>query len=120
MKNKDDPKNLFARQKDNQEITNKEGYPLYPSIDDIYSKYHEEKSLDPDRIARAEDSADVEEYIISDESDFNNELNDKALDVSKLELDDYGGNIGDEDEENDYYSLGGDDHNDLEEEQQIE
>ena len=115
MKKKDDPENLFARQRDDQEITSLEGYPLYPSIDDIYSKYHEEKSLDPDRIARAEDSTDAEEYIISEESDFNNALNDKALDLSELELDDFRGNIGDEDEENNYYSLGGDDHHDLEE-----
>lgn len=31
------------------------------------------------------------------------------------ELDDADENIGEEDEENNYYSLGGDDHNDLEE-----
>ena len=120
MKKKDDQKNLFARQTDDEGITRPEGYPLYPSDDDIYSKYHEEKNLDPDTIARAEDSADTEEYILSDESNLNNDLNDKALDLSELELDDFGGNTGDEDEENNYYSLGGDDHQDLEEEQQIE
>ena len=115
MKNKDDGKNLFARQTDSGEVNSQEGYPLYPPIDDIYSKYHEEKNLDPDRIARAEDSADAEEYFLSDESNMNNVPDDKTLDVSELELDDFRGNIGDEDEENNYYSLGGDDHHDLEE-----
>jgi hypothetical protein len=37
------------------------------------------------------------------------------LDVPGSELDDLDERIGEEDEENNYYSLGGDDHNDLEE-----
>ena len=120
MKNKDDGKNLFARQTDSGEVNSQECYPLYPPIDDIYSKYHEEKNLDPDRISRTENSADPEEFIISDESDFINDLSDSILGISKIESDDYRENIGLEDEENDYFSLGGDDHLDLEEEQPTE
>ena len=37
------------------------------------------------------------------------------LDVPGSELDDQQESIGSEDEENNYYSLGGDDHNDLDE-----
>jgi hypothetical protein len=37
------------------------------------------------------------------------------LDVPGAELDDSGESIGEEDEENNYYSIGGDNHNDLEE-----
>jgi hypothetical protein len=37
------------------------------------------------------------------------------LDIPGAELDDELEMIGSEDEENDYYSLGGDDHNDLDE-----
>ena len=37
------------------------------------------------------------------------------LDIPGAELDDADEAIGEEDEENNYYSLGGDDHNDLEE-----
>lgn len=37
------------------------------------------------------------------------------LDVPGAELDDSNEEIGEEDEENNYYSLGGDNHNDLEE-----
>ncbi|MEP7108319.1 MAG: hypothetical protein ABI760_10050 [Ferruginibacter sp.] len=40
---------------------------------------------------------------------------DDGLDIPGAELDDADKKIGEEDEENNYYSLGGDDHNDLEE-----
>ena len=39
----------------------------------------------------------------------------EGLDVPGAELDDKDEEIGEEDEENNYYSLGGDDHNDLDE-----
>ena len=120
MKNKDDRKDLFARQTDPEEVNSQEGYPLYPPTEDIYSKYHEEKNLDPDRISQAENSSDPEEFIVSDASDIINDMSDNILGDSGLELDDYQENIGLEDEENNYYSLGGDDHLDLEEEQPTE
>jgi hypothetical protein len=41
-----------------------------------------------------------------------------ALDVPGSELDNADENIGEEDEENNYYSIGGDDHNDLDEDDQ--
>ena len=40
---------------------------------------------------------------------------DEGLDVPGAELDDANELIGEEDEENNYYSLGGDDHSDLDE-----
>jgi hypothetical protein len=39
------------------------------------------------------------------------------LDIPGTELDDADEEIGEEDEENNYYSLGGDDHEDLEDDQ---
>ena len=52
-------------------------------------------------------------------SDIENELNNNEygsdLDIPGSELDDEQENAGNEDEENNYYSLGGDDHNDLDE-----
>ena len=44
--------------------------------------------------------------------------NSTDLDVPGAELDDKDEAIGEEDEENNYYSLGGDEHNDLEEEKE--
>ena len=49
-----------------------------------------------------------------------NEIDDElgaGLDIPGIELDDKAENIGGEDEENDYYSLGGDDHLDMDENQ---
>ena len=42
----------------------------------------------------------------------------EGLDVPGSDLDDKDERIGEEDEENNYYSIGGDDHNDLEEEKE--
>ena len=47
--------------------------------------------------------------------DSDTEFNGNDLDIPGSELDDLQEAIGNEDEENNYYSLGGDDHNDLEE-----
>jgi hypothetical protein len=55
----------------------------------------------------------VEGSITDDETE-NNDL-DNNLDIPGADLDDANEEIGEEDEENNYYSLGGDDHNDLEE-----
>ena len=52
---------------------------------------------------------------IINEKDFNQDKSGSDLDVPGSELDDEQEKIGNEDEENNYYSLGGDDHNDLEE-----
>lgn len=71
------------------------GYPKYPAKDDIYNR-EEKEPLDEEQ---KPDAAIVNE----------------ALDVPGAELDDENEKIGEEDEENNYYSLGGDNHEDLEE-----
>lgn len=47
--------------------------------------------------------------------DFKKEISKEELNVPGAELDDEQEMIGSEDEENNYYSLGGDNHDDLEE-----
>ena len=69
------------------------GYPHYPDKEDIY-KIEKKEPLED------EDTIDAEG---------------PDLDVPGSELDDKDEAIGEEDEENNYYSLGGDEHNDLEE-----
>lgn len=49
------------------------------------------------------------------EKDFEEDMTGNDLDVPGAELDDVQENIGSEDEENNYYSLGGDDHENLDE-----
>lgn len=69
--------------------------PIYNEAEDIYNQ---EKEVPFDEIEKKEDKS-----------------LDDGLDVPGSELDDADEQIGEEDEENNYYSLGGDNHNDLEE-----
>ena len=71
------------------------GYPTYPASDDLYAQSKEEREIDPEVISKDKD-----------------EDSDDNLDVPGSELDDNQEEIGSEDEENNYYSLGGDDHED--------
>ena len=73
--------------------------PIYTSEEDIYKKEKE----------------------IPFEETGDNKLNAKLsedLDVPGADLDDENEEIGEEDEENNYYSLGGDNHNDLDEDKE--
>lgn len=80
------------------------GYPAYPASKDIYQTDKEEKDLDPEEPTKKKPS--------------NQSSIDKNLDVPGSELDDEQEDTGNEDEENNYYSLGGDSHEDLEEDNQ--
>lgn len=68
------------------------GYPLYPASEDIYNRNRKVENMD-----------------------FEDGEKDNDLDIPGAELDDAQEKIGSEDEENNYYSIGGDNHNDLEE-----
>jgi hypothetical protein len=95
------------QKEDRSDINNPEGYPLYPENEDIYSKFHKEKNINPE-----DTSTNKEPTIIKE---LKGDISDLDLDVPGSELDDEQEKIGNEDEENNYYSLGGDDHNDLDE-----
>jgi hypothetical protein len=115
-KEKQDDQNLSFPDSMNEE-NYLPGYPVYPEDEDIFSVYREDKDFDPEEISEAEDLLD--EYIIAGKTE---KSKDKGfagddLDIPGSELDDEMEYIGSEDEENNYYSLGGDDHFDLEEEQ---
>jgi|ERR1035437_8803030 hypothetical protein len=92
-----------------------EGYPLYPSSDDIYSKSKEEKDVNPENISEKKSSNKSGKRRKNNEMDFSDDVSGGDLDIPGSELDDQQENIGSEDEENNFYSLGGDDHNDLDE-----
>jgi hypothetical protein len=80
------------------------GYPKYPEKEDIYNKEKKQSDIDPEDGSSLAGSLDEEQLG-------------EGLDVPGAELDDADEKIGEEDEENNYYSLGGDDHDDLEEDQ---
>jgi hypothetical protein len=89
---------------------NDSGYPLYPPSEDIYNQFTEEMDIDPENVLepKQRNADDVkprnEEDLMSDD-----------LDVPNAEADDAEEAIGSEDEENNYYSIGGDNHDNLEE-----
>jgi hypothetical protein len=81
------------------------GYPEYPDKEDIYIQYHEESDLNPEDITKKKDLNTFNE--MDNDSDLN-DLPVNDLDVPGGELDDDQEEIGSEDEENNYYSLGDD------------
>jgi hypothetical protein len=91
------------------------GYPLYPASEDIYSHNMEEKNIDPEDVSKVKESNENLNAGTVKEKDSTSDLYGSDLDVPGSELDDEQESIGSEDEENNYYSLGGDDHDDLEE-----
>ncbi|SEW10963.1 hypothetical protein [Chitinophaga arvensicola] len=114
---------------DNQKPVKKEeefpGYPEYPASEDIMSKNNRDKEVDldinevtgsfrrnselpPEKKQRAEKSDEQEETWRQDKVG-------DDLDIPGAELDDEEEAIGEEDEENNIYSIGGDRHEDLEE-----
>ena len=89
------------------------GYPLYPASDDIYHQNKEEQDIDPENVNKKKSAN--EKSNTKNEKSFKEDPTGGDLDVPGSELDDEQEKVGSEDEENNLYSLGGDDHNDLEE-----
>lgn len=85
----------------------------YSPEEDIYNKGKKVQNLNPDDNSVIKDSQEKEGSM--NEKDFEEDLTGGDLDVPGAELDDSNEEIGEEDEENNYYSLGGDNHDDLEE-----
>jgi len=94
--------------KKNKQTTNpgneKFPLPVYKKEDDIYSREKEEPLKDED--------------VTEIRSDNNANDPQDDLDIPGAELDNKDELIGEEDEENNYYSLGGERHDDLEEDNQ--
>ena len=97
------------------EKENEEAYPLYSSEDDIYAKSKDELNIDPEDIHRTKSKNADDKFGKENELDFKEDLSGDDLDVPGSELDDAQESIGSEDEENNFYSLGGDAHSNLDE-----
>ncbi len=89
------------------------GYPIYPPSEDIYEQLKEETEIDPEDLSKKKIPNKGKIPFV--EKDFKYHRSGDDLDVPGSELDDQQESVGSEDEENNYYSLGGDNHNDLEE-----
>jgi len=109
-----DPEGLESKKDDD----NLPGYPVYPENEDIYNIYDEEKDIDPEDILKKKEPNEKIRVKRNSELDLVDEFPGDDLDIPGAELDNDMEIIGSEDEENNYYSLGGDDHDDLEENQE--
>jgi hypothetical protein len=85
----------------------------YSSKDDIYNKAEKVDDIDPDDKSIIKPINKNPDTL--NEKTFEDDLTGDDLDVPGAELDDSNEEIGEEDEENNYYSLGGDNHDNLEE-----
>lgn len=83
----------------------------YPPSEDIFNAA-EQTEIDPEDTSIAKADTDYSKY---NEKTFNQDKSCSDLDIPGSELDDAQEEIGSEDEENNGYSIGGDNHNDLEE-----
>lgn len=89
------------------------GYPHYPAHEDIFNRDKEESDLDPEDIRHKKVLNENIRRI--NEKNFTDDVSGGDLDIPGSELDDALEETGSEDEENNYYSLGGDNHHQLEE-----
>ncbi|MEO8772856.1 MAG: hypothetical protein ABI371_00875 [Gelidibacter sp.] len=122
MKNQDkksDKRNQSDSKKSNPEKGKEEaekkdfpGYPHYPASEDIYNR-EKETDLNPDDLTKKKSRDDNPGK--RNEKDFYEDMTGEDLDVPGSKADQAKSNAGSEDEENNYYSLGGDNHKDLEE-----
>ncbi len=78
---------------------------MYPPHEDIYEQFKKESEIDPEDPTHLKT---VETPGILNEKGFDEDVSGADLDIPGAELDDSSEEIGSEDEENNYYSLGGD------------
>lgn len=91
------------------------GYPIYPEEEDIYNKFKKARDVNPEDISQKKDFIETTVFGKKKKRNANGDFLSGDLDVPGSELDNDLELIGDEDEENNYYSLGGENHLDLEE-----
>jgi hypothetical protein len=115
MKTFSNEPNKTKQQAGNGEENNLPGYPNYPAEEDIFNNYMEEKDINPENIFSTEEFPENYSDETNNPNNYHNDVLSRDLDIPGSELDDNMEIIGCEDEENNYYSLGGDDHDDLEE-----
>ena len=114
MKEKSDKLNPSDSQSGNKDDYDLQGYPIYPDSEDIYTNFQEEVDINPEEPSKTKEPNSTN---ASKRKNPDDESGGNDLDIPGSELDDLQEDIGNEDEENNYYSLGGDDHLDLEEDQ---
>ena len=88
---------------------------LYPPSEDIYNQFHKEIEIDPEDLSKKKSPVEIDTNRKRNEKNFEQDVSGGDLDIPGSELDDEMEISGNEDEENNHYSIGGDNHNNLEE-----
>jgi hypothetical protein len=117
MRDNQNKRDLPVIQKGKEVKENPIGYPDSPAGEDIYIKYQEEKDINPEDITKSKALNENNQVDQNNEKNYTTDVPGSDLDVPGSELDDEMEKIGSEDEENNYYSLGSDSHNYLDENQ---
>lgn len=86
----------------------------YPPSEDIYIQGDKESEVDPEDITKKKENLPTQIEEKHNQKNFRTDVSGSDLDVPGGELDDEQEATGNEDEENNYYSIGGDNHNNLE------
>jgi hypothetical protein len=87
----------------------------YPASEDIYNQLKKEPDINPENPAKKKEVIQIDVVPTWNEKDFKQDHSGSDLDIPGSELDDEQEDLGSEDEENNGYSIGGEDHHDLEE-----
>jgi len=115
MNNSKDKKTDSETNGTDEQLKKFQGYPQYPESEDIYNKFTQEFDIDPEDTTKKKSIIEIDNTNELNEKDFEKDQTGEDLDIPGSELDDQQEVVGSEDEENNYYSIGGDNHNDLDE-----
>lgn len=110
--NKSNPNSLKPEKEDKNKVPDS---LLYPPNEDIYSQFHKEMEIDPEDISKKKPPVEINNVTELNEKNFEEDVSGGDLDVPGSELDDEQESTGNEDEENNHYGIGGDNHSNLDE-----
>lgn len=88
---------------------------VYPPNEDIYNQLKKEIEINPEDITKKKIPVEINNKTKLNQKNFEEDMSGNDLDIPGSELDDQQESVGSEDEENNHYSIGGDNHNNLEE-----
>jgi hypothetical protein len=88
---------------------------IYPPSEDIYNQFEKEIEIDPEDLSKKKSPVEINNIRELNEKNFEEDVSGGDLDIPGSELDDQQENSGNEDEENNHYSIGGDNHSNLDE-----
>ncbi len=87
----------------------------YPPSEDIYNQGQKESDIDPEDTSKNKTFDNSDYPSKNNEKSFEEDVSGSDLDIPGSQFDNWQVDINAEDEENEYYSIGGDNHKDLEE-----